>query len=152
MRNSQRNQELARKAQEQAVVTRQAQLFHGVFSTLDDDWWKAYHYWRHVEWTDYSEFAEKALPFSETELGRATSRVGIVFEYLGVLVKEGLVSIRLVALLISNPTLVFWEKFKPIIQDLRSDTVGGRARAMTETEYLYNELIKYLDEHPELKP
>jgi len=26
------------------------------------------------------------------------------------------------------------------------------ARAFTETEYLYNELVKYLDEHPELKP
>jgi hypothetical protein len=62
------------------------------------------------------------------------------------------VRIRLVALLISNPTLVYWEKLEPIIQDLRSDTVAGRARALTETEYLYNELVKYLDEHPELKP
>jgi len=44
---------------------------------------------------------------------------------------------------------VFWEKFEPIIQDMRSSLTS---RSMTETEYLYNELVKYLDEHPELKP
>jgi hypothetical protein len=151
MRNSQRNQELARKAQEHAVETRQAQLFHGIFSTLDEDWWNAYHFIiYHSEWTDWSDFSEKFYPFRETELGRATAKVLYVLEYLGVLVKEGLVSIRLVALLISNPTLRVWEKFEPIIQDHRRHI--SSQRAYTETEYLYNELVKYLKEHPELAP
>jgi len=93
-----------RRNQDLQLETRQAQLFHGVFSNLDEDWWNAYHYLKSSEWTDYSDYAEKALPFNETELGRATLKVLNVLEYLGVLVKEGLVSIRLVALLISTPT------------------------------------------------
>ena len=158
MRNSQRNQEislrnqeLTLKAQEHALDTRQAQLFHGVFSTLDEDWWKAYYFVVYdSEWTDFSDFSEKYFPMGETELSRAAIKVLNVFEYLGVLVKEGLVSIRLVALLISNPTIRFWEKFEPIIQDFRN--YMSSQRNMTENEYLYNELVKYLDEHPELKP
>jgi hypothetical protein len=83
-------------------------------------------------------------------LGCADHIVGTTFEYLGVLVKEGLVSIRLIALLVSYPPIIYWKKFEPIIQDYRTQV--GLKRIYTEVEYLYNELVKYLDEHPELKP
>jgi hypothetical protein len=40
-----------------------------------------------------------------------------------------------------------WEKFIPIIDDIRKN-MGARSFDMTE--YLYNELMKYMEEHPEL--
>jgi hypothetical protein len=45
-------------------------------------------------------------------------------------------------------TRYFWEKLLPIIDEARVDM--GFVRWMSETEYLYDELMKYLDKHPEL--
>ena len=61
----------ANKTQQMQLETRQAQLFHGIYTSLDDDWWNAYHLLRNTEWTDYSDFSNKALPINDTELGRA---------------------------------------------------------------------------------
>jgi len=70
------------------------------------------------------------------------------WEGLGVLVKEGFLPIRLVALLLTGGTRSFWEKLKPIKDEARVDM--GYVRWMSETEYLYDELLRYLDKHPEL--
>jgi hypothetical protein len=70
------------------------------------------------------------------------------WEGLGVLVKERYLDIRLVALLICGMTRNFWEKLIPIKDEGRVQL--GFARWMSETEYLYDELLKYLVEHPEL--
>jgi hypothetical protein len=56
-------------------------------------------------------------------------------------------SIRLVALLICGQTRVFWERFMPIIADARK--AFGFSRFLSESEYLYVELMKYLEGHPE---
>ena len=141
MRNSQRTQQLQ-------LETRQAQLFQGVFNRLDEEWWTSYWYILNTEWSSYAEFSEKLNPQNETELGRAHNKVWGVFEYLGVLVREGLLNIRLVALQINIATRMFWEKHEPIMQDWRMDT---GARIASESEYLYKALIKYNEEHPELK-
>ena len=45
-------------------------------------------------------------------------------------------------------TRVWWEKYIPIIEDGREKT--GIRRWYSETEYLYNELMKYMEEYPEL--
>ena len=45
-------------------------------------------------------------------------------------------------------TRSFWEKLKPIKDEARVDM--GYMRWMSETEYLYDELLRYLDKHPEL--
>ena len=72
------------------------------------------------------------------------------YEGLGVLVKESYVSIRLVALLITGLTRSWWEGiYKPWIEDGRVKMKFRRW--MSEAEYLYDELMKYIEEHPELK-
>ena len=80
----------------------------------------------------------------------ALSRVSFFYEGVGVLVKEGYVSIRLVALLMTGMTRLWWEGL------FKSSIVEGRKlmnspRWMSEAEYLYDELMKYIEEHPELK-
>jgi hypothetical protein len=45
-------------------------------------------------------------------------------------------------------TRSFWEKLKPIVDEARVDM--GYVRWFSEAEYLYDELLRYLDKHPEL--
>jgi hypothetical protein len=71
------------------------------------------------------------------------------YEGVGVLVKENLVDIRLVAELIAGTTRKFWEIHAPIVAEMRRYT--EQPRFLSETEYLYNRLMRYMDEHPELK-
>ncbi len=75
--------------------------------------------------------------------------MGGFLEGLGVFVKEGLVPIRLVALFITHLTRTYWEKFGPIIEEYRIRE--NVPRGGSEAEYLYRTLMKYVEEHPELK-
>lgn len=71
------------------------------------------------------------------------------YEGVGTLVKENMLSIRWVALLFGGWTRMFWEKIKPVAEEVR--VYNDVPRTWSETEYLYNELMKYMKEHPELK-
>ena len=70
------------------------------------------------------------------------------YEGLGVLVKEGFLPIRMVALLMSGMTRSYWEKIVPVYEEGLKEM--GFSRWLSESYYLYNELVKYLNEHPEL--
>jgi hypothetical protein len=94
---------------------------------------------------------EDMLKILENEDNRfALSRLGMFYEGVGVLVKEGYVSIRLVSLLMTGMTRRWWERlYKSWIEEGREKY--NFKRWMSEAEYLYNELMKYTEEHPELK-
>jgi hypothetical protein len=46
-------------------------------------------------------------------------------------------------------TTKYWSLMEPVIEDLRD--YYEYPRMWSETEYVYREVIKYMDEHPELK-
>jgi len=72
------------------------------------------------------------------------------YEALGVLVKEGYLSIRLVALMWAGSTRMFYENIvEPIIEE--GIVYWSYPRLWSETVYVCRELIKYVEEHPELK-
>jgi len=108
---------------------------------------EALHRTRELEIHTYDEL----LKISENEDIRiALTRLGLFYEGVGVLVKEGYVSIRLVALLMTGMTRSWWERlYKSWIEEGREKY--NFKRWMSECEYLYDELMKYIDEHPELK-
>ena len=153
LRISQRNQELMLKAQEQSaraqqqtLETRQAQMFMNIYQqTTSKDFTSAYNKFISSQWENYSESREI---FQKKEFADDFYILGMYFEGLGVLVKEGYLPIRLVALLLTGMTRSFWEKLKPIVDEARVDM--GYVRWFSETEYLYDELLRYLDKHPEL--
>ena len=153
LRISQRNQELMLKAQEQSaraqqqtLETRQAQMFMNIYQqTTSKDFTSAYNKFISSQWENYSESREL---FQKKEFADDFYILGMYFEGLGVLVKEGYLPIRLVALLLTGMTRSFWEKLKPIVDEARVDM--GYVRWFSETEYLYDELLRYLDKHPEL--
>ena len=70
-------------------------------------------------------------------------------EGLGVLVKEGYIDIRLIALMMSGDVLNAWEKIQPMAYEMRKRS--DYPRFLIEYEYLYNTLIEYAKQHPELQ-
>ena len=92
---------------------------------------------------DYYEWA------SDPENLRTRVIMGSFFEGVGVLVKENLIEIRIVAELMTGPIVHFWAMFGPIIDEIR--VRDNFPRALSETEYLYDELMKYVKEHPEIQ-
>ena len=72
------------------------------------------------------------------------------YEGLGVMVKEGFFDIRLVALMWAGMTRMFYENiFEPVIDDMREHV--NYPRLWSEGEWLCKELLRYLEDHPELR-
>ena len=138
----------AYKTQRMQLETRQAQLFMQLDNRYRDetrglDIDKSLLY---VEIESFEEF----MRMYETEecFVKSVQALGGFYENVGVMVKEGYIPIRLVALMWGGMTRRYWEKLEPFFHELRE--VRGFPRAWAETEYLYHELMKYIEEHPEL--
>jgi hypothetical protein len=72
------------------------------------------------------------------------------YEGLGVLVKANYLDIRLVALMWTGVTRMYWENLlEPVIYELRELT--SLPRLWSEAEYVCREVMRYIEEHPELK-
>jgi hypothetical protein len=157
LRNTRMNQELSRKALELTAETRQAQLFIQICNqTLNNPvFMKGWYVIRESEWKDFDEYLEfMGEPGSENF--NDVFIVGGILESIGVLVEEGLVDIRLVESLMRRVVIEYWEKIGPMLHErarLWSEERAEREQILRvwKAEYLYHELMKYLEEHPELK-
>jgi hypothetical protein len=139
MKNSQRNQELARKAQEQALETRQAQLFMNIYTRANEvDFWENYIEIRQWEWESFEEYNEKYV--LRPEMRAKFNSVGTFFEGMGVMVKRHHIDVTVVDDLLSGPIMSLWQKFEPMILENRK-----RRNMPTHWEwfeYLYEEVRK----------
>jgi hypothetical protein len=146
LRNQKKNQQLA-------LETRQAQLFMNIYERRlnnpnFDDIIHRIESLRWKDWDEYQALFDYANP--ETRDNHlAMSTIMNFYEGVGVLVKLNLVDIRLISYLMSGTTRAFWEKVESIVEEGREHWYGPGW--LTETEYLYNELVKYLEEHPEFE-
>jgi hypothetical protein len=73
-------------------------------------------------------------------------RKGLTREGTGTFVREGFLEIRSVVMMMSPQIRGFWEKIAPFMKEDR--VVTGNRRNMENTEYLYNTLLKFMEEHP----
>jgi hypothetical protein len=142
LRNTQKNQQLQ-------LETRQAQLFMQMYNRADDALHESFNHIMRIEYRDFRDYWEKYGPDSNDDMSPHIRQMAYFLEGLGVLVKERLLSMRLVALTWAGTSRMFWDKLSPIIDEWREEI--GYPRLWSETEYLCKELIKYMDEHPELK-
>ena len=157
LRNTRMNQELSRKALELTAETRQAQLFIQICNqTLNNPvFMKGWYIIRESEWKDFDEYLEfMGEPGSENF--NDVFIVGGILESIGVLVEESLVDIRLVESLMRRVVIEYWEKIGPMLHErarMWSEERAEREQILRvwKAEYLYHELMKYLEEHPELK-
>ena len=138
VRNAQRIRELTLKAQEQALETRQVQLFMQIFSRYQDPEFhhNAEHEMLQWEWNDYEHFMEKYGRENNPEAWKIFDSTLTWLDGVGILVKRGHIDPELV-----NDTLFRliergWEKFGPIIKETRRR--GNSPRAFASFEYLYS--------------
>lgn len=141
IRTNQRNQRMQ-------LETRQAQLFMQLYNRFRDDTRNIdIASFMDADFESYGDF--QRLSQTDDDFTQALSALGGFFEGIGVMVREGYIPVRLIALQWGGNTRRFWEKLEPVVSELRE--TRSFPRAWAETEYLYSELMKYLEEHPELK-
>jgi hypothetical protein len=141
--NIQNNQ----RTQQQTLETRQAQLFIQIYNkTTSEEGIEYQRMLAEAEFSNYDEWLEKYN--SDSEYRKAFLWMSYVYEGIGVFLKEGLVNIRLIALFMAGVTRLFWERYRDVIYRER-DRMGYR-RFASEWEYTYNELMRYMKEHPEV--
>lgn len=120
-------------------ATRQAQLLMQVYSRLDTpEKVRALQEVFLWEFRDFDEFVEKYWnPEDYNKLGTLV----LFFGGAGTLVRTGDLPIEKVSLLIGGLTILMWEKFDPIKEELRKFwNMPGWAGSW---EYLYHELVKH---------
>ena len=91
LRNTQKNQQLQ-------LETRQAQLFMQMYNRADDALHESFNHIMRIEYRDFRDYWEKYGPDSDDDMSPHIRQMAYFLEGLGVLVKERLLSMRLVAL------------------------------------------------------
>jgi hypothetical protein len=158
MRNQQKtreltleSQELTRKAQEQTLETRQAQLLMNLYEAYRNPTFKKQfdHVLFRMEFEDWEDFNKKLDPLENPDERVIWFSVLSFFDGVGVLLKRKLIDIALIDDLLATAIRYIWEKMGPF--EIESRKRLNQPRAWDDFEYLYNELMKYHEEHPELK-
>ncbi len=130
------------------LQTRQAQLFMQIYTKWAEEEWatKFNTTLGETMWNSYDDFKKEVLNNPE-QLKKFQSLMRF-YEGLGVLVKENLIHIRLVALSMAGDTTRYWTQTEPMIMQMRTEF--NYPRLQSETEFLYDKLKDYLRSHPEL--
>jgi len=146
----------ANKTQKMQLETRQAQLFIQICNqTLNNPaFMKGYYVIMDSEWEDFNEYIE-FLGKPGSENWNDIFLVGGILESIGVMVKEGLVDISLVWSLMGRIVIAYYEKIGPMLKERsrqwsESRSEREKSRLEWKADYLYHELMKYVENHPEL--
>jgi hypothetical protein len=137
-----------KQTREIELGTRQAQLFWQLTDKFTSKEGLDYLRVLGATWSSHEEWLERCR--NDVEYNKAYRWLTTIFNSRGVLLREGLLDVRLVALMASGPTIYWWEKYQDVIYNER-ERMNYR-RYCSEWEYSYNLLVKYLEEHPELAP
>ncbi|MFH1180281.1 MAG: hypothetical protein V1710_07970 [Candidatus Bathyarchaeota archaeon] len=132
-----KTQELALKAQQQTLETRQAQLFVQLYSQYyNKDFVTAINKVSRMKYQSYEEFWEK---YGNLEDAQSWDLLSHYFEGAGILVRKGLIEPSLVSDLVSEEFIDYWEIMSPFIKEYRIRS--NKPNAGENQEYLY-ELLK----------
>ena len=146
----------ANKTQKLQLETRQAQHFIQICNqTLNNPaFMKGYYVIMDSDWKDFNEYIE-FLGKPGSENWNDIFLVGGILESIGVMVKEGLVDIGLIWSLMGRIVIEYYEKIGPMLVErsrLWSMSRAEREQSSLEwkADYLYHELMKYVENHPEI--
>jgi len=129
-----------------AQRNRKSQMFLPIYSRFQDDEWimkylDVMHVW---EWTDSEEFYDKYGSLSNLETFSTFIAVGGFFHTTGSLLLMGQTDSSLVYTVIPSVGIQFWEKYGPIIVDMRKRL--DVPTWLHGAEYLANEMKKIREE------
>ena len=121
--------------------TRQAQLFMQIFNRFQEVEFRLnFNEVLLREWEDYDDYDSKYGRVTNPKAQAVSSSIGLFFEGLGVILKQGLIDIEVVSQLMSSPVWFYWEKMSPIFMEMRRRM--NHPEAMLYAEYLYDEIVK----------
>jgi len=146
-----RKSSTAERQRQTEIETRQAQLFMQIYDHFNEtefstQYVKILFHW---EWKDFEDWWQKYGPEANVEENASFASAARYYEGVGVLVKKGLIDIDLVGELMSSYIIRFWEPNEHVIKGMRERL--NWPEVFQGFEYLYNELKKYEEQHPELK-
>jgi hypothetical protein len=135
-----------------AQKAREAQVFLQFSNRLADDrFLEGFRNLREIDSSTLADFLLQEVP-KDSPIRDPWINIWFVLrslEDLGGFVRGGFLGISIIAITTSGITKMTWEKLAPHIDELREK--GNNIRWGSEIEYLYVELMKYHEEHPELK-
>ena len=145
MRNQQKTRELALKAQEQAIETRQTGIFMQLFQFLNtEESWRTYiDLMYQTEWKDFDDFWEKYGPINNPEMYSKINNLWMVYGEIGTLVYNGTLRLEQAGDLLGIMPIRQWKKWEPIIIKHREQV--GWEDSYIHFEYLGKIFEKYLD-------
>jgi len=136
----------ANMTQRQQLETRQAQLFMQILNQFNQpSMVESRDFYFDVELSSFDDYMNM---WSDPEKRKQHRLFGGFMEGIGVLVRENYLDIKVVAGLFGGTVKGLWEKHEPYIKQYREQM--NIPRSWIEWEYLYNELIRYSEKHPEL--
>ena len=94
------------------------------------------------DWTDYADFDKKYG--SENNVGAAAKRYALWQDYskIGMMLRKGFVEVDDLYVLGLWAVPVFWEKYRPIVEETRRRYAGKEY--LRDMEYLAAEMLKYI--------
>ena len=148
LRNANKTRELQLKTQELAAETRQVQIFmHYLDRIWDPDIQEIFEI-GYPNFTNLDEFLQKFR--EDRKFNRVFNRWAYYWESVGMFFKLGYLPIEFITTspsIINNVTWA-WENCRDVVYRLRKRGQSIK-RDFENWEYLYDELLKYLEEHPE---
>ncbi len=121
----------------------QARLFMEIYERFTDKgFWDMVNEIRQFDYIDFDDFEKKYGQYDRNK----SQAVASVFEGIGVLVKRGLIDIRLVNDLMPLTIISVWEKMEPIIVEARRSDWGSRY-AHKGFHYLNNSVVETHEQH-----
>ena len=139
----------SRKNQQMTLIIRKSEILKQILDKITSREGMEYsRICEQAEWSDYDEWFERY--WSDEDYRRAFTYWSQCFEHTGVYMKENIVDTRLLALRSARDFIRYWEKHRDVIYERRKRL--NRRRYFDMWEYAYDQLMKYLEEHPELAP
>jgi len=122
------------------VKTRQIQLYLDLYNRLMEK--ELHQYANEIlllwKWENPNDFFEKYGPESHLDEWLKFSLFTSVLENMGLILHENLVNVGFVAILIGSIIQSFWERYEPILIEMRRRY--NTPKIMPMTEYLYNQV------------
>jgi hypothetical protein len=146
-----------RKMQQHALETRVAQLFMQLYSFYDNkEFLRDYGNITNVYvYEDAEDWWRKYSPQADGDAFASWLRVGRFFDGVGILVERNLIEKELVFELLGDVIRGSWEGAESGTGMGRwlegGRELWDRPQLWRNYEYLYGELMKYIEEHPELR-
>ena len=140
---SMKNQELMLKAQEQTLETRRLSLIENISNhVINEDGTKRWLDLMNYDWADYAEFNDKYGSENNPEAAAKRSAQFNYYNSIGSMLRRKSVDIEELHDMNMQSCVLFWEKFRPVVEETRRRYFGRDY--CRDMEFLAVEMLKYM--------